>query len=267
MVAVFGAMSLTPSPALADNHIENLMVTNVGSGRIMLQWDAIKDGDGADDYQARWYEKAVGGSGIQFTAGTIGGQFAVVVMHDDLEGKVTATVGGTLNLLDGRLYVVEVRSSMGEAAVVEATPDAVPDTMTITISDASVGDMPGEVELTWTPGSNPGKDLTWQYRATTSTVKVADTETDPTYSWDTADEEAGMWTDFPGEVSGVTDGNYRGTVTGLDAKPYRFMVRARNGMATTDASVAFPAGEEAPEHRCRSSCDYAGCGSAKTGGA
>ena len=246
MVAVFGAMSLTPSPALAEGHVENLRVTNVATGQIMLQWDGSVE-DEVGDYSARWYEKSLGNSGIQFTAGSAGAPFLVIVTGED--NVVTATVGAangeTAILFDGRLYVVEVRSSTGDAAVVEATPDAIPNTGTIAISDASVDDdKPGEVDLTWSPDSDPGDDLTWQYRADTSTVEDPEAGVD-TYTWVTADVEEGIWTDFPGAVTGDGSTDYEGTVTGLEAKPYRFMVRASNGDAHStedNTSVAFPIG-------------------------
>ena len=258
LAAVIGAMSLA-NPVAADGHVENLMVTNASTGQVTLQWDGADD-DAVGDYSARWYEKSLGGSGIRFTVGSGSAPFLVDISDDDV---VTATIGeatGQNALFDGRLYVIEVRSSTGDPAMVEVTPDIRPITGTISITSAEIdSDSPGEVELTWTRATgaaDPDNLSNWQYRLTPGTVAMTSAAgvTPVTYGF-TVEEgfEAGEdhWMDFdsvsvadPAGTSTPNDGTddlHKGTITGLASKAYRFEVRARNGDAReATATVLFP---------------------------
>ena len=102
---------------------------------------------------------------------------------------------------------------------------------------------PGEVELTWGQLAQTRLLVLWKNGNTRSLRALLQLDASGSTTMFTigvmANEVPGKWTDFPGEVTGT----YTGTVTGLSAKTYRFMVRARKGQASTstgDIAAAFP---------------------------
>ena len=197
MVAVFGAMSLTPNPAFAAD--PPVLDAAGGPNRVVLTWTYTADTNvtvAGWDMRSKEPDGGYGNFAPMTTSGTNG-------------ALRTETISGLEN---GIAYTFQIRPKTADVPLersneVTATPAAAP-AGTYADDTGVVGENAGEVDLEWTWTAGPGSIdvVMWQYNA----VGTGNGE-----------ETDRSWTDTG--LSGAGTKEY--TVTGLGAGNYDFMVR------------------------------------------
>ena len=241
LVAVFGAMSLTPDPAHAGTPTR-LTATGAANSVILEFRDQLVGGAATLDtswavqYRENkanvaytgWLKNAAAGHSIAVDDGDTSGEL-------DPTSMVEITVGG---LSDGEEYCFRVREQHLDASpsspttAICATPNEAPApaVMELTAARGTVDDklVGGTVEIKWdTDGSDPDA---WQYRIT-----VVD-------GISSGVNKIGKWIDMVGADG--RDEKY--TITGLDAEEITIAIR---GVAEYDSGDIYSAdsAESTPE--------------------
>ena len=213
MVAVFGAMSLTPTPAWAQADAPVLKAVG-GSSSASLSWEYTGNTSDVENWQYRYHD-----SESQYAPSWTN------VATSDGDTRVATVMG----LENGEEYTFQVRAVdatsptpvpvVGRSNSATATPSAAPDG-TYTLKTQMVGGA-GEVEIgwTWTANADSVAVAMWQYMAMGTG----------------ADSTDRSWMDTG--LSGAGTKEY--TVTGLGAGDYVVSVRPVSAAKSAAAAEAF----------------------------
>ena len=223
MVAVFGAMSLTPNPAAADSHLES--TAEVGNGSITVKWDIIAGlADDGSDVEARWREPGEGYPTGSYTTAQANDDYTFTpgnaTEDPPTQDMVVMAVDAFRN---GRTYIVQVRVNDDNTDRVTEELSAIPNvapTGGITTMAAALGENKGEVDLTWGYIAGPtGVIITgWEVRyrkvdfGDDGTVDGTGDNADVAVDWVDV-----SWMAFDGADETDADDEYEGTVSDLMA--------------------------------------------------
>ena len=241
MVAVFGAMSLTPGSAQAQTTPgpSGLTVTAVTDSSVTVTWTA-QDGFEDDHYEVRSYLKVNAASGGFAGDNDSVNSGTVRITPDTADTAANMAVVPTVVASVNEVHVIQVRTSKGtdisDVSNIDATPRAQPNVQYVDIDPDTGGDQ----QVVATPGT-AGGTVKLEWGAETDPATVGETAVADITGWQYLTGASGAtWMDISGVSSAVSGTNTRftATLTQQAAMDTTYQVRGVQGLTVEDPANA-----------------------------